>query len=221
MGPIRAHFATLPPSERFNLWTHAGGALAALVGGAFLVARATSPLAVVAFGVYGLSLVLLYAASATHHALPPAPGRKERLRRLDHISIYALIMGTYAPPCLLLLPPSVGWPLLGVVWLLGAGGIVLKATTSFAPRWITVTLYIALGWSAVFAARPIVQLGTSNALYLLGGGGLVYTLGAIVYATKKPDLWPRYVGFHGLWHVLVLVASALQFAFVALYVPTG
>ncbi|MHB8603653.1 MAG: PAQR family membrane homeostasis protein TrhA [Thermoplasmatota archaeon] len=217
---IERHLRALPPSEVFNLTTHLAGALLALIGLVYLVAIARGALALVAVIVYGVSLVTLYVASTLHHALPHSERRDSPLRRFDHVSIYLLIMGTYAPPCLLYLPREWGWPILGAVWLFGAIGIALKIFRPFTPRWVTVALYVAMGWTVVVAVVPLRAMAGAAGLPLLLAGGIVYTLGAVMYATKKPDLWPRYVGFHGLWHVFVLVASGLHFAFIAGYVVT-
>lgn len=197
------------------------GAVAALAGLVFLVWRASGPLATAAVTVYGASLVLLYAASTLHHAIPPTPGRRHVLRRLDHVSIYLLIMGTYAPPCLLVLPRNVGIPILAIVWTAGLVGIALKVFRPFTGRWATVALYIAMGWAVVAAIPFAWQALAGPGVWLLMGGGIVYTLGAVVYALQKPDPWPRHLGFHGVWHVMVIVASVLHFVFIALYVPLG
>lgn len=197
--------------EAFSFFTHAGGALAGLVGLLALVLRAHDRVALAAFAVYGATLVLMFGASALHHVV-----RKEEgwTRRLDHVSIFLFIAGTYTPYCLVVLPSLPAYLLLGLVWTLALAGVAMKIFLPFAPRWITVALYVALGWSALLGAKTVYDGLDAMGLALLVGGGVVYTLGAIVYAAKRPDPWPRYVGFHGLWHVFVLVGAALQFAVV-------
>lgn len=217
----KRYLSRLPPSEVFNLASHLAGALAALVGLVWLVSRASGALATAAVAVYGASLVVLYSASTLHHAIPPTPGRRHVLRRLDHVSIYLLIMGTYAPPCLLALPRNVGLPILGVVWAAGLVGITLKIFRPFTGRWVTIAMYVAMGWAVVAAIPFAWQSLAGPGVALLLAGGIVYTVGAVVYATQKPDPFPRHLGFHGVWHIMVIVASVLHFWFIARYVPLG
>lgn len=197
--------------EAFSFWTHAVGAAAGLVASALLVSRARGTVALAAFAVYGATLVLMLASSALHHVVRNESGWT---RRLDHIAIYLFIAGTYTPMCLVVIPSVPAYALLGLVWALALGGVALKLFRPFAPRWITVALYVALGWSALLGAKTVYEGLSRTGLALLLGGGIVYTLGAVIYASKRPDPWPRVVGFHGLWHVFVLVGAALQFAVV-------
>jgi len=210
-----------PAAERFSLATHALGAVLALVGMLWLVGRSEGVVASVAYAVYGASLVVLFAASALHHAIPRAGPHGDRLRRLDHVSIYLFIAGTYTPVCLLALPRGVGVPMLVAVWAFGVVGIALKLLRPFTSRWVSIALYVGMGWTAVFGAVPVAQVFPLEGILLLAGGGVVYTLGAFVYAAKRPDPWPESVGSHGVWHLLVLAGAALQFAFIARYVPAG
>ncbi|MHB8584709.1 MAG: PAQR family membrane homeostasis protein TrhA [Thermoplasmatota archaeon] len=213
----------LPPSERFNLASHGLGALLAMGGTAFLVARAQTTVEAIILAFYGLTLVFMFAASTLHHAVPreDPKSRLDPFRRLDHIAIYALIMGTYAPPCLLDLPPLWGLPLFAIVFGLGTAGIVLKIVRPLTDARVTAGLYVALGWSGILASSQIIAIVPPEGLFLLAGGGVIYTIGALVYARKKPDLFPRYLGFHGLWHIFVLVGAALQFLFIAGYAPAA
>lgn len=202
--------------EAFSFFTHAGGALFALGGLVLLVRRAESDLATAAFGVYGATLVLMLATSALHHVAHREDGV---FRRLDMTAIYLLIAGTYTPVCLLALPPAWGRPILLVVWSLAALGIGLRWLRPVTPRWVTAGLYLGLGWMSLAGAVPIAQAWAPQAIALLVGGGVVYTVGAIVYALRRPDPWPRHVGYHGLWHVFVLVGALLHFALIWYHVP--
>lgn len=197
--------------EAFSFFTHLAGALLGLAGLVGLVVRARGVVPTLAFAVYGATLVLMFAASALHHVV-----RKEAgwTRRLDHVSIFLFIAGTYTPFCLVALAGPWAYGLLALVWLLALGGVAMKILLPFAPRWVTVALYIALGWSALLGAKTVYDGLDARGLALLVGGGAVYTLGAVVYARKRPDPWPRAVGFHGLWHVFVLVAAGMHFAVV-------
>ncbi|MEA3199951.1 MAG: hemolysin [Thermoplasmata archaeon] len=201
--------------EAFSFWTHALGAGLGLVGAALLTSRVSGPLAVAAMLVYGATLVLMLASSALHHVVRSEAGWT---RRLDHVAIYFFIAGTYTPFCLVALPGVAARWLLTLVWALALAGVALKVFRPFAPRWITVALYVALGWSGILGAKTIVTGLPAASLAALVLGGATYTLGAIVYARRRPDPWPSRVGFHGLWHVFVLVGAALQYASVWLAV---
>ncbi len=209
-------------SEAFSFYTHLAGAIAAFVGLIVLVWRAEGWLATAAFAVYGASLTFLFTSSSLHHAIHPVSVKgRSALRRMDHIAIYLLIAGTYTPICLLAVPPVWGYSVLAFVWMFGLVGIILKIFTPFAPRWVTVGLYVGMGWLVVIAIKPLMDAIPPAGLWLLGGGGITYTVGAVVYAMKRPDPFPTVVGFHGFWHIFVLVAAALHFAFVYAYVPTS
>lgn len=198
----------LPAHEVFSLATHGAGAVLAAVGTVALLLRDPSPLARAAHLVYGLTLVLLFASSALHHAITPRPGAGEAFRRLDHAAIYLSIAGTYTPPCLLHLPPQWGLPLLAAVWAFALVGIGLKVALPITPPWLTVVPYVAMGWLAVVAAKPILAILPPLDLAILLAGGATFTVGGVVYALERPNPLPRYVGAHGVWHILVLVGSA-------------
>ena len=194
--------------------THLAGVLLALIGLGVLLVRASGAGRVdqfVAFGVFGLSLVALYGASALYHLLPVSPVAVARLRRLDHVTIFILIAGTYTPICVLALEGGWGAGLLGLVWTLALCGVVLKVVWMDAPRWLSVGLYLAMGWLAVIAASAILQAIPQGGVAWILGGGLVYSVGAVVYGLKWPNLIPGVFGFHELWHIFVLAGSACHF----------
>jgi hemolysin III len=217
-GAVHAR-AHVDPTERFSFLSHAAGALAAAVGLVFLVLKAQGPLAVTASALYGASLVLLLTASALHHAIHPAAEAGHRaLHLLDHLSIFGLIAGTYTPVSLLGFTPGWGWSIFGVIWGLAVAGTLVRILWWHAPRWLYAGFYVAMGWTAVVAIVPLLDAFPPAALLLMLAGGLAYTVGAVVYARKRPDPWPRWLGFHGLWHVFVLAGAGLHFAFVYAYV---
>jgi hemolysin III len=210
---------TADPTAPFSFMTHAVGAGLAIVGLVLMVERAEGSLAVAAVSVYGASLVLLLASSALHHAVHPATQSGiDVLRRLDHIAIFGLIAGTYTPVSLLGLPARWGWSIFGIVWGLFVGGVVLKVFYLSAPRWLTTALYIAMGWIVLVAVPPVLEAYGDEGLWLLAAGGVVYTVGALVYGMRRPDLFPHWMGFHGLWHLFVLVGAGLHWWFVFAYV---
>lgn len=194
--------------------THLGGALLALVGLGVLVARASGEGRwdqLVACGVFGCSLVALYGASSLYHLLPVSPAAVARLRRWDHVTIFLLIAGTYTPICVLALEGRWSTGLLALVWGLALCGVVLKVFWMDAPRWVSVGLYLAMGWLAVIAAPEILRSIPSGGIAWILVGGLFYSVGAVIYGLKWPDLVPGAFGFHELWHLFVLAGSACHF----------
>ncbi len=197
--------------EPDNGLTHLVGALLSLVALGILLTlawRAGSPRAVVAFAVFGLSLVALYTASTIHHALPLGP---------VGIARTLLIAGTYTPFCLLALHGGWRWGLLGGVWALAAGGIALKVGWMAAPGWLSTAVYVAMGWLAVIAAPAFLAAVPLAGLSWVLAGGIIYTVGAVVFATGWPRLRPGIFGAHALWHLLVIAGSACHVWAVARY----
>ena len=168
---------------------------------------------VVSFSIFGAAMLLLYTASAAYHMLPISDAAQNILRRIDHMMIFVLIAGTYTPICLLPLRGAWGYTLLGLVWGIAAAGIVLKALWLEAPRWLSTAIYVLMGWIVVIAMYPLVQSVAANSLWLLFAGGVTYTIGAVIYALKKPYFHFRYFGFHELFHLFVMGGSAFHAVF--------
>lgn len=201
--------------EAFSFFTHLGGALAALAGLVFLLGRAEGALATSSLLVYGVTLIAMFVSSTLHHVAHAEDGL---WRKLDQTAIYLFIAGSYTPICLLALPRNVGIPVVVLVWTLAAVGVTLRWTRPSTPRWVTIGLYLGLGWLSLAGAKAVLDALDVEALLLLVGGGVVYSVGAVVYAMKRPDPWPTRVGYHGLWHVFVLVAAGLHFVLIARFV---
>ena len=192
--------------------THLAGVLLALIALIVLLTKAAYRMdQLVAFGVFGLSLIALYSASAMYHLMPVSPAATARLRKLDHITIFILIAGTYTPVCVLALEGGWRAGLLGLVWTLALCGVALKLLWMEAPRWLSVGVYLAMGWLAVIAASAIFRAIPYGGIAWILGGGLVYSAGALIYALKRPNLVPGVFGFHELWHLFVLAGSACHF----------
>lgn len=208
--------------EPVNALTHALGVLLAIVALVALVVLAGGdPWRAASAWVYGSSLVLLFLASTLLHALRVPPRVQRRLRLVDHAAIFALIAGTYTPITLVTLQqenPALGWTLFAVAWGFALLGAVFKLVWLSAPRWISTGLYLLMGWLAVLALGPLVSVLPPSGIAWLVAGGLIYSLGAVVYATKKPDPFPRVFGYHELWHLFVLGGSACHFVLIARYV---
>lgn len=192
--------------EPFNTWSHAAGVLFGLVGMIvlFIFSEYNSGKVLGAL-VFGLTMMLMYASSALYHALRVSEQMLLRLRKLDHAAIFLVIAGSYTPMVLQALEPSWRPWVLGTVWLLAAVGVALKVATLQYPRWLSTLMYVGLGWLSL-VMLPKLHL-SPWALGFLIAGGVAYSLGAVIYATKWPNLLPKVVGFHGIWHVFVLLGS--------------
>jgi hemolysin III len=188
----------------------------AIAAGAALVVLAQGAQARIAVGVYALSLCAMFGASALYHRIDWPPRPSVWLRRLDHSMIYVLVAGTYTPFALLVLAPALGWTLFGIVWVGALGGVALTLVWIDAPRGLRALLYVVLGWLGLVALPQIWDRAGALAVALLATGGLLYTLGAVVYARRRPDPVPPVFGYHEVFHVFVIAAAAAQFAAVAL-----
>jgi hemolysin III len=216
MTPNAARRELSVGEEIANSVTHGIGTLLAIGGVAVLVTFAAlrgSAWHVVACGVFGATLILLYVASTLYHAIP-LPGAKRVFRALDHAGILFLIAGTYTPFTLVTLRGPWGWSLFGVVWGLALLGLVLQLTM---PRRtvLAVGLYLLMGWAVVIAVRPLLATLPTGGLVLLVAGGLSYTVGVGFYA------WRSLRYHHAFWHGFVLLGSAAHFFAVLLYVIPG
>lgn len=207
--------------EPLNALTHGAGILLSALGLIYLLIKAVnnqSGLQLAGALVFGISLIALYTASTLYHGLPVSPQVVQILRRVDHTMIYVLIAGTYTPICLITLKGVLGWSLFGVVWGLALAGIVLKLVWMGAPRWLSTLFYVALGWLAAFFIVPLFKaLPLSGFIWLLVGG-LLYTIGAVFYATKPRWLKVWKLGFHEVFHLFILLGSASHFLLVSRYV---
>ncbi len=201
---------------RLRGWIHAGMAPVVLVAAVVLVVVSPTRAAVVANAVFGVSAILLFGTSAIYHRGTWSPRVTGVLRRLDHTNIFLIIAGTYTPLAVLLLPSSTSSTLLLVVWAGALAGLLARVFWLGAPRWFYVPVYIALGWVAVWFLPDFWDLGGPAVVWLVAAGGLAYTVGAVVYATKRPNPSPRWFGFHEIFHVLTVVGFGCHFAAVAL-----
>ena len=199
--------------EAANVATHAAGLLASMVGGTVLVYLGMvrgEVLHVASAGVYGATLVALYAASTLYHAFR-RPGVKRVMRVIDHCAIYLLIAGTYTPFVLVGLGGGWGWTLFGVVWATAAAGIVFKLFATGRFTVVSTAAYVAMGWLGVVAFKPLVDALPTAAIVWLVLGGLAYTAGTLFYHRRVPYS-------HALWHVFVLLGSACHFFAIGVYV---
>jgi hemolysin III len=200
--------------DPMNGLTHCIGAALAVVGTVMLLLRAMDPPMpwhIVAFSIFGGGMILLYTASTLYHWLPLSERGIRILRRVDHAMIFVYIAATYTPICLITLRGPWGWSIFGVVWGIALAGIMLKAFWITAPRWLSTAIYLAMGWIALVGIYPLAMSLPRAGLAWLVAGGLVYSLGAVVYALKRPDPFPGVLGFHEIFHLFVIGGSTCHF----------
>ncbi len=197
--------------EPVNAISHGAGALGAVAALTLMVVYAVLRAEVwhvVAFSIFGGTLILMYTSSCLYHALKISDGALLVFRRIDHIMIFVVIAGSYTPLCLVPLRGPWGWSLLGAVWGIAVAGVFIKIFWMGAPRWISTMIYLIMGWLCLVAAYPLVKNLEAKALFWLTTGGLMYTVGALFYALKKPNPYPGLLGFHEIWHGFVILGSA-------------
>lgn len=190
------------------------GALASIVGLTLMVVYAAiraEAWHVVSFSIFGTTLILMYTSSFLYHALNVSKGVLQVFRKIDHIMIFMVIAGSYTPICLVPLRGPWGWSIFGIVWGIAFVGIFLKVFAMNVPRWISTVIYLSMGWMCVIAVYPLVKTLEPVCLFWLALGGLFYSVGAVIYALKKPDPFPGIFGFHEIWHIFVLLGSASHF----------
>ena len=199
--------------------THEWAFFVSLPLGLGLVISAPSGRAALAAGIYALSVALLFGASALYHRISWASEATRRwMRRVDHSMIFVLIAGTYTPFALLALDGTLATAILIAVWVGAGAGIVMSLVWPDAPKWLLAVVYVALGWVAIAAFPAMLDRLGITAMVMVGLGGALYTAGAVIYATRRPNPSPTVFGYHEIFHALVIGAAALQYAVVAFYV---
>ena len=208
--------------EPINGFTHLFGAILSFAGLLILVIKTTlenpSPVALTAVIIFGISLILLYSASATYHLVIAKENTIKFLRKLDHSMIFILIAGSYAPFCLISLNGFKGWILFGVEILIAVLGVSFKLIWFNCPRWLSTSIYVLMGWIAVFLMGPLKIALSTQGLLLLIIGGVFYTIGAVIYATKPNFLKSKYLGFHEIFHIFIMLGTLTHFLCVFKYV---
>jgi hemolysin III len=221
---LRESLATIAPSRpvppvkpKLRGVVHQWSFFVALAAGTALVVLAPAGRATAACAVYAVALCGLLGTSALYHRVTWRPSVRGWMRRLDHSMIFVLIAGTYTPFAVLLLSGPTQDIVLAGVWGGAAAGIVFTLLWIRAPKWLTATAYIALGWFSIVALPQLADRAGAGALALLAVGGAAYTAGAVIYARRRPDPRPAVFGYHELFHVLVVVAALAHFVAVAAY----
>lgn len=194
--------------------THLGGAFLSIAGLVVLIRyaqRFATVKHIVAFAVFGAALILLYTSSAIYHLLKVPEKINTLLRRIDHMMIYVLIAGTYTPVCVIGLTGAWGLSMLITVWTLAATGIVLTVVWFGAPRWLTTAVYLLMGWLVIIAFYPLIHSLPVGGITWLVVGGLLYTIGGVIYGFKWPRINSRWFGFHEIFHLFVIGGSLGHF----------
>ena len=200
--------------ERFNGYSHLAGTLLAITAATVLIvygATKGDTWKIVSFSIYGTTLITLFGFSTLYHS---TRGTTKRVfRKFDHSAIYLLIAGTYTPFTLVTLHGPWGWSLFGVVWGLAVIGIVQELTVAKGARWISLAIYIVMGWSAVIGVVPMIEALGWKGFAWVAVGGVVYTAGTVFYIFDE-----KYKHWHGIWHLFVLAGAAIHYTAIFIYV---
>lgn len=225
VSPAAAAELQLTASNRFcakdpiSALTHFIGFLLAIAATPVLLIRASSLgdslSSMVSFGVFMMSMILLYGASASYHTFQLSDAANKRLKRLDHMSIFVLIAGSYTPVCLIALPASSGTHLLIAVWAVAAVGLLFKFFWVTCPKWVSSVIYIGMGWLCISVLPTLIQVLPAGGFAWLLAGGLLYTIGGVIYALKLPIIPKSLEGFgnHELFHLFVMGGSFCHYMF--------
>ena len=218
MAVASATAALDPLRPKLRGWLHAGVFPLALAAGIVLICLAPTTGTGVACAVFAVSSWLLFGVSGIYHTKNWGPKWKAALRRFDHTNIFLIIAGTYTPVSVTLLSRGNAQLLLTLVWAGALVGIGFRMFWIAAPRWVYVPCYIALGWAALFYLPDLLRTGGVAVAVLIIVGGVLYSIGAVIYALKKPDFSPRWFGFHELFHALTIAAFACHYTAVTISV---
>jgi len=198
--------------------THFIPFIAAIVGLVFLIVVSKGSVSkLVTMTIYGVSMIILYGASTVYHWVRTTPNKELVLKKIDHIAIYILIAGSYTPVFYYGLEGSWRLAMLISVWSLAVIGVVLKIWFIHAPRYVSTAFYVSLGWIALVPFFQLIHQLPLGALILMISGGVTYTVGAIIYATKWLDFFPNRFGFHEIFHLFVVAGSVIHFIMIAVY----
>ncbi len=168
--------------------------------------------------IYGVTLITMFSASATYHSVISSPKVIEILRKIDHSAIYLLIAGTYTPFCVNAFHGFWKWGLLSIIWGLALVGVGIKVFIIRTPRWVNAGIYLLMGWLIIAAAGEMANTLSADVITWLIIGGVIYTLGAVVYITKKMDFKPDVFGFHEVWHIFVILAAAAHYISILIFI---
>lgn len=201
--------------ELFNFYSHFAGAVAAIIGTVYLaIAASDSASGLVTALIYGISVVFLFSASTLYHAFKKEENELSFWRKMDRLAIFFMIAGTFTPICYFCLDGSYKWMMIAFQWGLVGVGLISQIFFPGAPRKLYAVLYLFMGWSALFTLKQMLANMSSSQAILLVSGGVSFTIGAIIYAVKKPRMIPGIFSFHELFHIMVLIGGILHYAMI-------
>ncbi|HZK84020.1 MAG TPA: hemolysin III family protein [Desulfosporosinus sp.] len=210
---------SLKMKEPVNTWTHFISFVAAIVGLVFLVILCKDSISkLITMTIYGLSMISLYGASSIYHWVKTTPQKEILLKKIDHIAIYFLIAGSYTPVFYFGLEGAWRWSMLISVWSLAVLGMALKIWFIHAPRYVSAAFYVSLGWIALVPFLQLIKHLPLGAIILMAVGGVMYTVGAVIYATKIFDFFPKRFGFHEIFHLFIAAGSIVHFIMILIYI---
>jgi hemolysin III len=218
-NPLEAAAAVVAAVKpKLRGWIHAGSFPLVLAAGVVLVTLAPGGKARLGAVVFAVTAAMMFGTSAVYHRGTWSERIRGLLKRMDHSNIFLIIAGTYTPFALLLLPPQQTRSMMFIAWVGAIGGVLFRVFWVGAPRWLYTPIYVALGWVSVFYLKPLYEAGGTAVVILIAAGGLLYTLGAVVYGTKRPNPSPAWFGFHEIFHVLTVAAFAVHYIAVSMAV---
>ena len=201
--------------ELFNFYSHLAGMIAAVIGTVYLAMVASrSASGLVTALIYGVSVVFLFSASALYHAFKKKDNELSFWRRMDRLAIFFMIAGTFTPVCYFYLNGAYKWSMLVFQWSLVGVGVISQIFFPRAPRKLYAVIYLCMGWSGLFAIKQILANMSLSQGVLLFSGAAAFTLGGIIYAIKKPKMFPGVFSFHELFHIMVLIGGVLHYAMI-------
>jgi len=199
--------------------THLGAAVAAVIGLiALLIMGRGDPTKEISLLIYGVSLIMMFAASAAYHMVDLGPDVSAWLRKIDHSAIYVLIAGTYTPICVHFFSGFWSSGLLVIIWIMALAGVIVKLFVIKEPRWMRAGVYLVMGWLGILGIPEILRTMPVGAIAWLVLGGVLFTIGAVIYVVKQPDPWPGVFGFHEIWHIFVIFACLAHYILIAAFV---
>lgn len=201
--------------ELFNFYSHFAGAVAAIIGTVYLaIAASDSASGLVTALIYGISVVFLFSASTLYHAFKKEENELSFWRKMDRLAIFFMIAGTFTPICYFCLDGAYKWMMIAFQWNLVGVGLISQIFFPGAPRKLYAVIYLFMGWSALFTLKQMLANMSSSQAILLVSGGVSFTIGAIIYAVKKPRMIPGIFSFHELFHIMVLIGGILHYAMI-------
>lgn len=199
-------------SDLINFYSHLAGAVASLAGYVILLLNTSGSVTkIILSTVYSMCAVFIFACSSIYHGQKEEEDDTNPWRKLDHIAIFFMIAGTYTPLSYVYLDGYWRWSIIGAQWLLVVLGLVFKLVYIKGPRWLTILIYLLMGWMALIPLGQLLATMPLSSVILLFTGGLAYSLGAVIYAIKKPNPFPGIFGFHEIFHLLIIVGAVLHY----------